>query len=68
MPQSHRGMEFLEISCGQHRLLTDDNPGGDMMIINIQLAAYVVHLHLFAPKMAPLEHIHTLVDNAATEG
>ena len=39
-----------------------------MMIINIQLAAYVVHLHLFAPKMAPLEHIRTLVDNAATEG
>ena len=46
----------------------DDNPGGDLTIKYSELAAYVLHPHLFAPKMAHLEQIHTLVDNRAAKG
>ena len=46
-------------------ILTDKNPTGFLTINDIELAAYIAHLHLFAPKMAPLEHISTGVDNTA---
>ena len=46
----------------------EDNQGGDLTINNIELAAYLSNLNLFAPKMAPLEQIHTIVDNMAAEG
>ena len=55
-------------SATKRRLLTDANPGGDLTINNLELAAYVVHLHLFAPNMAHLGHIHILVNNMAAEG
>ena len=48
-------------------ILTDVNPNGFLTIKNLELAAYIVHLHLFAPSMAPLKHISTGVDNTATE-
>ena len=38
-----------------------------MTINNLELAAYIAHLHLFTPRMAPLEHIATGVENTAAE-
>ena len=55
-------------SSTKRRFLTDDNPGEDLAINDLKLAVYVAHLHLFAPKMAPLKYIRTLVDNTASEG
>ena len=48
-------------------ILTDANPTGFLTINDLELAAYIAHLHLFAPRMAPLEHISIGVDNTATE-
>ena len=48
-------------------ILTDANPTGFLIINDHELAAYISYLHLFAPSMAPLEHISTGVDNTATE-
>ena len=55
------------ITAIRSHILTDDNPNGFLTINNLELAAYVAHLHLFAPHMAPLEHIFTGVDNTAAE-
>ena len=48
-------------------ILTDENPNRFPTINYLELAAYIAHLHLFAPRMAPLEHISTGVDNTATD-
>ena len=48
-------------------ILTDDNPNGFLTINDLELAAYISHMHLFAPRMAPLEHISTGVDNTTAE-
>ena len=45
----------------------DANPTRFLTINDLELAAYIAHLHLFAPCMAPLENIYTGVDNTATE-
>ena len=51
----------------QANILTDDNPQYFLTINNLELAVYISHLHLFAPSMAPLEHITTLFDNTAAD-
>ena len=48
-------------------ILTDKSPAGFLTINDLDLAAYIAHLHLLALHMAPLEHISTGVDNTATE-
>ena len=48
-------------------ILTDKNPVGFLTINDLELAAYIAHLYLFAPRMATLEHISTGVDNTAAE-
>ena len=48
-------------------ILIDEIPNGLITINDLKLAAYISHLHLFAPRMAPLEHISTGIDNIATE-
>lgn len=45
------------------RMLRDENLTGDLAINDLELAVYVVHLHIFAPLIGPLEHISTKVDN-----
>ena len=50
-------------SATKRRLLTDANPGRELTINNLELAAYIAHLHLFEPRMAHLKHIRTLVYN-----
>ena len=47
----------------KHLLLTDNNHGEDLTMNDLELAAYLVQLHLFALTMPPLKHIHTLVHN-----
>ena len=47
----------------QAHILTDENPNGFLTINPLELAAYIAHLHMFAPGMAPLEHISKGVDN-----
>ena len=51
----------------QAHILTDENPQGFLTINDLDLAAYIAHLHLFAPHMAPLEPTATGVDNTAAE-
>ena len=46
-------------------ILTNENPQGFLTINDLELAAYIAHLHLSVPRMAPLEHITTGVDNTA---
>ena len=41
----------------QSNILTDENPQRFLTINDLELAAYISHLQLFAPRMAPLEHI-----------
>ena len=48
-------------------ILTDENTNGFLTINDLKLAACISHLHLFAPRMAPLKHISTGVDNTAAE-
>ena len=48
-------------------ILANKNPQGFLTINDLELAAYISHLHIFSPRMAPLEHIETGVDNTATE-
>ena len=49
-------------------ILTDKNTNIILTINDLDLAAYIAHLHMFAPHMAPLEHISTGVNNTAAEG
>ena len=55
------------ITTIQANILTDENPQGFLTINDMELAAYITHLHLFAPRMAPLEHIATEIYNTAAE-
>ena len=48
-------------------ILIDKKPAGLLTINDLKLAAYIAHLHLFAPRMAPLEKNSTGVDNTAAE-
>ena len=48
-------------------ILTDENPQGFLTINDLEMAAYIAHLHLFPPCMTPLYQIATGVDNTATE-
>ena len=48
-------------------IIIDENPQGFLTINNLKLVAYISHLHLFDPHMAPLYHISTVVDNKASE-
>ena len=50
------------------RLTTNENLARYLTINELELAAYVAHLHIFVPLMAPLEHILTKVENTAAEG
>ena len=48
-------------------ILTDDNPQGFLTINDLELAAYISHLHIFTPHMETLKYISTGVDNTAAE-
>ena len=48
-------------------LMDYKNTKGMLTINDLELAAYISHLHIFAPHMAPLEHITTVVDSTAAK-
>ena len=47
----------------QARMVSSSNPTGDVTIKNLDLGALLMHLLIFALRMAPLAHIHAYVDN-----
>ena len=52
----------------QARLVTDTNPRGDMTITDLEFAAVLAQVQIFAPEMDTLAHIRTAVDNTAEQG
>ena len=52
----------------QARLVSSSNPKGDVTTNDLELGALLIHILIFAPRMAPLEHIHTYVDNMSAQG
>ena len=52
----------------QSRLVSSYNPKGDVPINYLELGALLVQILIFTPRMAPLAHIHTYVDNTAAQG
>ena len=48
-------------------LIMEDNPRGYLTINNLDLAEYVIHIHIFAPLMKPLDRITTKVNNTVAE-
>ena len=51
----------------QHRLLHYSYPGGNLTINELDLVAYLAHLHLLAKNIAHLEHMYTLIYNKNNE-
>ena len=49
-------------SNNNHWLIRNDNSDSDLTISDLDLEAYVAHLHIFAPIMALMKHIATKVD------
>ena len=49
------------------RLVSDTNFKGYTTINDMELAALLDQIHLFSPKMQPLDHIRTAVDNMAAQ-
>ena len=52
----------------QDRLISDTKPKGDMTINDLELSALLAQIQIFAPKMHPLVHIRTAVDNMEAQG
>ena len=44
------------------------NPAGDVTINDLKIGALIMQLLIFAPRMAPLAHIHTYVNNTVALG
>ena len=52
----------------QSRLVLDTNPKGDVTINDLDIAALLTQVQIFAPKMDTLAHIQTAVDNTSAQG
>ena len=52
----------------QARMVSSSNPKGDVTINNLELGALLMQILLFTPRMDPLTHIHTYVDNTTAHG
>ena len=46
-------------------MVSSYNPTGDMTINDLELGALLMQILIFAPRMVPLSHIYTYVDNMA---
>ena len=49
------------------RIITEDNPRGDLTINNIEIASSFAHLYIFNQLMDPLEHISTNANKTVVE-
>ena len=47
--------------------MSSSNPTGDMTIYDLELGALLMQILIFAPRMAPLAHIHPYVNNKAAQ-
>ena len=52
----------------EQRLLTKENPSRDPTINNLEIVAYIAHLHIFCPLVYPLQYIVTKAENNYIEG
>ena len=52
----------------QAHLVSYSNPTGYATINNLDLGALLIQLLIFSPRMAPLSHIHTYVNNTSAQG
>ena len=52
----------------QARLMSSSNPTGDVTTNDLEVGALLMQTLLFVPRVTPLEHIHTYVDNTAAQG
>ena len=50
----------------QARMVSSSNPTGT--VNDLELRLMLMHILLFAPRMAPLAHIHIYVDKTAAQG
>ena len=48
--------------------MSSSNPKGDVTINDLELEALLLQILIFAPRMSPLVHINTYVDNTAAQG
>ena len=48
--------------------MSSSKPTVDVTINYIELGALLMQILIFAPRIAPLEHIHTYVNNTAAQG
>ena len=48
--------------------MSSSNPTVDVTIKDPDIGALLMHLLIFAPRMVPLAHIHTYVNNTAAQG
>ena len=70
MKKSKQTMFCVEAPVGEtttNCVLKEDKPNRDLTINNIDLTAYVTHLHYFFPFMYTLHHIAKKVYNTAVE-
>ena len=49
-------------------ILCDKKPKGNVKINDLEIAEPLAQIHIFAPKMQPLEHTNTAVDNTPAQG
>ena len=52
----------------QARRVSSSNPTRDAKINDLELGALLIQILIFAPRMAPLAHIHTYINNTAAHG
>ena len=52
----------------QARLVSYSNPTGYVTINDLDLRALLMQILIFSPRMMPLDHIHTYINNRATQG
>ena len=52
----------------QARLVSSSNPNVDMTINDIELGSLLMQLLIFSLRMVPLAHIHTYINNTASQG
>ena len=49
-------------------MVSYSNPTGYVTINDLDIGALLMQLLIFSPRMAPLAHIHTYINNTAAQG
>ena len=68
-PDGHYFVWKPPFSMDTHSLMVSySNPTGYATINNLELGSLLMQLLIFAPRMAPLAHIHTYINNTTSPG